>query len=562
MWLGGDLFHWFDWVVVAATLGASLAIGIYYALKGNKSNEDLLVGGRNMAVLPVAASVMATYISAITVLGYPAEVYSFGGQIIIHNIVSAIGVACSAFIFVPYFYKMKLTSINEYLEHRFDSTLVRKLASFTFILQQITLSSVILYAPSLALEAFLSFPVWLSILSVGLCSTIYTSVGGLKAVVFTDLFQSVMMVVGMVAIVIKGFSSVGGVGEAFRRANNGGRLNFIDTTFDPFMRHNIWNFLLGSTFYAVLQPAVQQLQVQRYCSMPTLAKAKSVILCSVPFKLLTIGLCLLSGISIFAMYDGCDPFKLNKIKKVDQIVPYFVVEEMASIPGMLGLFTACILSAVLSSVSSALNSLAAVTWEDFLKGRKLFAEMTPTSQANTTRVIGFLYGVLIIMLAFLAQNLGALYSATYAAFGATAGAIYGVFIVGMVFPKANAKGATIGLVIGLGSMMLLSLTAFAKKKTLPHLPTSIDQCPQGNITMIKSRTEPIEEMDSWAEKIFQLSYLLYSLVAAIITVTMGLLFSVGSSSKGVCTDVKYLHPAVRKFVRINNPRNNSSGDKI
>ncbi|OXA48291.1 uncharacterized protein LOC110855415 [Folsomia candida] len=131
----------------------------------------------------------------------------------------------------------------------------------------------------------------------------------------------------------------------------------------------------------------------------------------------------------------------------------------------------------------------------------------------------------------------------------------------MAFPKANARGATLGLVIGLGSMMFISVMAFVKKKTLPHLPTSIDQCPQSNGTVIKSM-EPVEEIESWAEKIFQLSYLLYSLVAAIITVTTGLLFSVGSNSKGVCTDVKYLHPAIRKFVRIDIARNSTNDDKI
>lgn len=114
----------------------------------------------------------------------------------------------------------------------------------------------------------------------------------------------------------------------------------------------------------------------------------SVILYSIPFKILIIGLCLLTGISIFATYDGCDPFKLGKISKVDQIVPYFVVHELASIPGMVGLFTSCIFSAVLSSVSSALNSLSAVTWEDFLKEREIFSKLAANKQANATRVLG------------------------------------------------------------------------------------------------------------------------------------------------------------------------------
>jgi Na+/proline symporter len=114
------------------------------------------------------------------------------------------------------------------LEKRFESIWVRWLASGIFILQQTTLVAVILYAPSIALEAFLGLPVWLSILGIGLCGTIYTSIGGLKAVVWTDAFQFFMMVAGMVAIVIKGFSSSGGVQKSFKVAWEDGRLTFIE----------------------------------------------------------------------------------------------------------------------------------------------------------------------------------------------------------------------------------------------------------------------------------------------------------------------------------------------
>jgi len=105
---------------------------------------------------------------------------------------------------------------------------VRWLASATFILQQTTLIGVILYAPSIALEAFLGLPVWISILGIGVCGTIYTSIGGLKAVVWTDAFQFFMMLAGMTAIVIKGFSTSGGVTKSFQVAWDDGRLTFIE----------------------------------------------------------------------------------------------------------------------------------------------------------------------------------------------------------------------------------------------------------------------------------------------------------------------------------------------
>lgn len=228
MELGVNYFGLMDYILLGATLSVSLIIGLYYGYKSKHTNEELLVGGRNMSIFPVAASVMVTYISAITILGFPAEVYAHGSQIFVIVLVSAMSISISAFLLVPFFYPMKLTSINEYLEMRFDSKWIRWVASAIFITQQVTLSGVVLYAPSLALEAFLGFPMWISVLGIGICATIYTNVGGLKAVVWTDAFQSLMMLCGMIVILWKGISASGGVTNMFHIANRGGRLQLFE----------------------------------------------------------------------------------------------------------------------------------------------------------------------------------------------------------------------------------------------------------------------------------------------------------------------------------------------
>lgn len=226
--LGVNYFGITDYVLLGATLLISLLIGLYYGYKGKNTNEELLVGGRNMSIFPVAASVMVTYVSAITILGFPSEVYAHGAQIFVLHIVSAIGIPISAFLIMPFFYRMKLTSINEYLERRFDSKWIRWLAGAIFILQQVTLSGVVLYAPSIALDAFLGFPMWMSVLGIGVCATIYTNIGGLKAVVWTDAFQFLMMVSGMIAIVWRGISASGGFMKAFHLANQRERLQLFE----------------------------------------------------------------------------------------------------------------------------------------------------------------------------------------------------------------------------------------------------------------------------------------------------------------------------------------------
>ena len=137
-----------------------------------------------------------------------------------------------------------------------------------------------------------------------------------------------------------------------------------------------------------------------------------------------------------------------------------------------------------SSLSSSLNSLAAVTWEDFLVRLKYFRAMSPRSQTNVTRLIGAIYGVICMGLAFSAQNLGAIYTATFAVIGATAGALYGAFLMGLFLPFVNAIGVIVGALSGLTAIITVSIVAFINKNTNQiSLPTSIEQCPAVNETI-------------------------------------------------------------------------------
>ncbi|OXA44023.1 Sodium-coupled monocarboxylate transporter 1 [Folsomia candida] len=189
---GVNYFGILDYVAVVGTLCLSLGIGLYYACAGKQTNEDMLVGGRSMNPIAIAASMLVTYLSAITILGYPAEVYTHGIQIFMITIMSTICIPLSTFVFVKVFYKMKLTSVYEVGGYEF--------LSFTFIVQVLLINGVVLFAPAIALEAILGVPVWQSVVGIGVIGTVYTSMGGIKAVVWTDCFQFLMIAVGMVSI--------------------------------------------------------------------------------------------------------------------------------------------------------------------------------------------------------------------------------------------------------------------------------------------------------------------------------------------------------------------------
>lgn len=167
-----------DYIVVAATLLFSLFIGVFYAGKGRKSSniEELFTGSRKMGTLPVAASMFVSYLSAITILGYPAEVYSYGSQVFLLTLMGPVTTIFAIVIFLEVMYNLKLTSAYEYLEFRYNSIAVRWMASLIFIIQLLLISGIVMYAPAIAMETMMGLPLGMSVIGIAICGTIYTSI--------------------------------------------------------------------------------------------------------------------------------------------------------------------------------------------------------------------------------------------------------------------------------------------------------------------------------------------------------------------------------------------------
>ena len=142
------------------------------------------------------------------------------------------------------------------------------------------------------------------------------------------------------------------------------------------------------------------------------------------------------GIIIFAKYHGCDPISMGIIERTDQLMPYYVMQTMAKIPGIPGLFTAGVFSGALSTLSSGFNSLAAVTWDDYLKHKFSHPDK---SGAHVTKIIAALYGLLAISLSFLVGRLGTVLQASIAISGAIRGPLFGLFCLGIFLPFTNKK---------------------------------------------------------------------------------------------------------------------------
>uniref|UniRef100_A0A1A8H2S1 Solute carrier family 5 (Sodium-dependent vitamin transporter), member 6 n=1 Tax=Nothobranchius korthausae TaxID=1143690 RepID=A0A1A8H2S1_9TELE len=199
-----------DYVIFAVLLVASAGIGLFYAFSGGRqrTTQEFLMADRSMSCLPVSLSLLATFQSAVAILGAPSEVYTFGTQYWFLGCSYFLGLLIPAHVFIPVFYRLRLSSAYEYLELRFNKT-VRICGTITFIFQMVIYMGVVLYAPALALNAVTGFDLWGAVLTMGLVCTLYTALGGLKAVIWTDVFQTVVMFAGQLAVIVVGASQAG-----------------------------------------------------------------------------------------------------------------------------------------------------------------------------------------------------------------------------------------------------------------------------------------------------------------------------------------------------------------
>lgn len=540
-----------DYVLFAITLLVSAGIGVFYALWDRRHNtpEEFLLGGHKMHVIPVAMSLMVTFVSSLTMLGYPAEMYNYNTMFWWLAVSFVLAIGGSLLVFIPFFYRLGVTSTFEYLEMRFNKT-VRLLGSVMMIFQTWLYMAFLLYAPSLSLNAVTGINLWGCVVGMGVVVTFYTTLGGMKAVLWTDTFQAGVIVTGLIAIIIKGLSVQGGIYNVWSVATNRSRIVFDDFSVDPKVRHSVWSMVIGAGLFWTALYGVNQSQVQRCLSCPSVRKARLAMLLSFPGLVIIVCMACLLGVIMFAFYADCDPIKFGLIDKSDQLVPLYVMDTLGTLHGLPGIFVSAIVSASLSSLSSGLNALSAITYSDLMMG----LGWRSSSAFHSTVVSKLLvagYGVGAMGLAWVVAQLGGILQALYIVFGLLSGPLLGVFTLGMFFPWANAWGALVGQVVSTAFMCWVGLGAFVHQVRTPMSPTSTLLCnwtalattPTPNtlnttlsttatitsttITTLLNTTEVADTVSDVGvlEPLYRMSYMWYTGLGMIIVWFVGLLVS-------------------------------------
>ncbi|KAM6290370.1 sodium-coupled monocarboxylate transporter 1 [Porphyrio hochstetteri] len=527
-------FSVWDYVVFAAMLLISAVIGVYYAFVGGgqKTSKDFLMGGRSMSAVPVALSLTASFMSAVTVLGTPAEIYRYGAIFCIFGITYSLVVLCSAEIFLPVFYKLGITSTYEYLELRFNKYL-RLCGTILFIIQTMLYTGIVIYAPALALNQVTGFDLWGAVVATGVVCTFYCTLGGLKAVVWTDVFQVGIMVAGFSSVIIRAVVVQNGIGTIVNDSYHGGRLNFWDFNPNPLQRHTFWTIIVGGTFTWTSIYGVNQSQVQRYIACKSRLHAKLSLYINLLGLWVILACATLCGLSLYSIYKDCDPWTAKQVSAFDQLMPYLVLDILHDFPGLPGLFVASAYSGTLSTVSSSINALAAVTVEDLIK--PYFKSLSEKKLSWISMGLSLFFGGACIAMAAVASLMGGLLQAALSIFGMVGGPLLGLFALGILCSFANGVGAFVGL----GSGFVASLWVGIGSQIYPPLPertkplylsTAGCNITSGNLTATENPlttifTAPTVERPVLADNWYSLSYLYFSTLGTLITVLVGILVS-------------------------------------
>ncbi|XP_036042443.1 sodium-coupled monocarboxylate transporter 2 [Onychomys torridus] len=541
-------FEAWDYVVFAGLFVISSGIGVFFAIKERKkaTSREFLVGGRQMSFGPVALSLTASFMSAVTVLGTPAEVYRFGASFLLFIISYAFVVLCTSELFLPVFYRSGITSTYEYLQLRFNK-IVRYAATVIYIVQTILYTGVVVYAPALALNQVTGFDLWGSVFATGIVCTFYCSLGGLKAVVWTDAFQMVVMIVGFLTVLIQGSNHAGGFHNVLEQARNGSRMNVVDFDVDPLRRHTFWTITVGGTFTWLGIYGVNQSTIQRCISCKTEKHAKLALYFNL-LGLWMIAVCaVFSGLIMYSNFKDCDPWTSGVISAPDQLMPYFVMEIFATMPGLPGLFVACAFSGTLSTVAASINALATVTFEDFVKS--CFPHLSDKKSTWISKGLCLLFGIMCTSMAVVASFMGSVVQAALSILGMCGGPMLGLFTLGILFPFVNWKGALGGLLTGITLSFWVAIGAFIypapDSKTLP-LPLSTEQCLQLNITTTVG--PQLSHRPALADTWYSISYLYYSAVGFLGCVAAGIIISfLTGKQRGKDIDPLLIRPVCNLF---------------
>ncbi|EFN76289.1 sodium-coupled monocarboxylate transporter 2 [Harpegnathos saltator] len=565
-----------DYLVFIGFIAISFVIPLWgnFRTKKKETKANYVFATGTVSMGAMMLSIARGTLGVRSFLGYPSELYYRGSAMweTLYGMLLAYPIVC--FIFVPVYYNLGVTSVYQYLDMRFKSKLVRCLASFSYVIRSLLNLAVTVFTPCVALKAVIGLPYWASIVGITIISVAFTIMGGLKAAILSDVIQGLAMIGVSVVIIVQGTVNVGGPANVLNVTRERGRLDFFNFDTDPTIRVTTLSATLGQLFMSLSIFGCQQNFVQRYCSMSSQRKVVKTMMANIPIIFVLFSLSWVVGMVIFANYADCDPLSLGYINKIDEIVPFYVEDKFLNMPGLLGLVMATLFNSALTLAVSNLNSLATVTFEDFISHIPRLSDLKDTQQLHFIKAIGVIYGILIICISFLVAMLSGVIESSMLMTSATSGPLLGVFLLAMLVPCANWKGAAAGMIFSHVISMWITFGHLSIDTTTILLPLSTEDCHNDtfspwvsnkpirldystpNVTTSTSTYENVtpspatatDEYPNLLYALYSITYMYYALIGSLTTVVVGIIVSlITADPEADMYEQHLLHPIARKI---------------
>ena len=444
-------FHALDYLALIGYLVVVVGIGVYFSRREN-TTDDYFLAGRRVPWWAASLSIFSTYLSAVTFMAIPAKAFTADWVTILINLGIILVAPLTVFCFLPFYRRLNVTTIYEYLEMRFSPGM-RIYGSLSFVLLQLAKMGVFLLLPSLALATVTGFNVYACIMVMGLLCTIYTVLGGIEAVIWTDVLQSCVLLGGGLLCIGTIFAA-----EKFDFSN---MLAVADDA-DKFHIFNMeggidssvfWVVIISGFFIQMVPFTSDQVIAQRFLTTRDEKSAARSLWAHaaivVPASLLFFGL----GTALFVYYASRPEMLPTGDVKNDAIVPWFIATRLPA--GIAGLVIAGLFAATMSTVDSGMHSIATSLVNDV--HRKLRPDADDSQRLRMARILTVAAGLFGTISAVLISKMdpGSLWELILLLVGLFGSSLCGVFLLGVFTRRAGTRGVALGVAASIISLIML-----------------------------------------------------------------------------------------------------------
>ncbi|XP_077539098.1 sodium-coupled monocarboxylate transporter 2-like [Haemaphysalis longicornis] len=524
-----------EYAVFGTVVVANLFFGLYFSFRKTPLGTDtvskeveVFLGSRTLKVLPLAASSVASLMSSTGLIGFPAHHYTYGMHVTWSTVALLVYLPLATHVVVPLIYKLGVTSIFEYLRLRFNNAIsLTACAIYIFLTQSVAAISI--FAASITLATVFKAPLLWCNVCIGLGGTFYTALGGLRGVVWMDCLQLLIILVAPAALLAKILVDSLSENSIIKPLTDFNLTQYIaDFRLDLTSDENVWSYTFGASASTLCRLCFDQVVVQRQLACRTIKEAKWTTVTGSFLLLVTYLLTHTMGFALIVWFRGCDPGLLGHIKSMDQIVPYYIKKYLVGIPGITGMFLAGVVCAATSTVSSTINSQAAIMYVDVIAPRYKKAEK---HVLWITRGLAFVIGIIMTIYSTICVYLGSLSRVFMMASAAFAAPYVGLCLLAVLFPFVHSKGAGFSTLLVAVYQIAHMSQAITSGKTPPRVDVSLEYC-STNITaplstVNSSQPGAMERVTMPQEQffLFRLSFLWSSFFAIFATIFGGILLS-------------------------------------